>query len=282
MSRVLRVALIQARPVGDRLDHPGNPGHAAELLEEACGMGDFDLAVFPEYFPFHGSGELGEAAAGCGVYVVAGVRREVGGAAYNTATLYGPRGEVVGWQGKRYVGRLEVRLWGFRGWRGPYRVFEVNGVKVGVAVCADFWAFPEASYELFLAGAEVFVNPSYMFSLEGHWHRATLVRSLDFYMPVVGVDTAAFPLRTRRAVFSGGGRSHVIVPPSTPEEAEDWWTSGARDTEGWVRLRLGVGEEIALYEIPVDAVNRMRRDWWRRMKGLSLEEWLSRARGVDG
>ena len=274
---MLRVVLVQPRPVEGRVDSPRNPDKAADLLGRAAGL-EPDLVVFPEYYPFHESRRFLRAVGDAGAYVVAGVAYEEGGARYNTATIYSPGGDVVARQGKRYVGRLERRLWGFQPWRGPYMVLDIGKARLGVAVCADFWSLPEAALELFLGGADLFVNPAYMFSLQGHWLQANLSRALDFYMPVVGVDLAAFPLRTARYTFTGGGGSHVVVPPASEEEYMAWWASGAVDTSGWVRLRLGVGEEIAAYDIDVEGVSRLRRDWWERMRGYTLEEWLRTAR----
>ncbi|MEB2836931.1 MAG: carbon-nitrogen hydrolase family protein [Desulfurococcales archaeon] len=277
MAGVLRVALVQPAPVDGDPASRANPGKAARLLGEAARY-DPDLVVFPEYFPFHEGRELVEAIEDIGAYVVAGVARRVGGALYNTASIYAPDGRLVAWQGKRYVGRLERRLWGFTGWHGDYVVVDIGKARLGVGVCADFWSFPEAALELFLGGADLFVNPSYMFSLQGHWLSANLSRALEFYVPVVGVDLAAFPLRTRRYTFTGGGLSHVIVPPTSEAEAEEWWSSGALAPTSWVRLKLHTGEAIAAAEIDVAGASRLRRDWWDRMRGVGLEEWLREAR----
>ncbi len=275
MARLLRVALIQAHPVNNDFTHPGNVDHALELLEKSC-RGEPDIAVFPEYFPFHDDSRLAKAASDCGFFVIAGIRYTRNGSIYNTATVYGPDGSIVARQGKKSIGRLEARLWGFQPWPYEYVVIDARKWRLGVAVCADFWSIPEAALELFLAGAEVFINPSYMFSLARHWIYANLVRSLEFYMPVIGVDTAAFPLRSKRFVFNGGGYSHVIVPPATPEEAMEWWSGGAESAESWIRLRLGTNEEIAFYQLDLDALASARRDWWRRMRGMELEEWIRR------
>lgn len=274
---VLRVVLVQARPLHEKIDHKDNPLHAAELLSKASKY-EPDVVVFPEYFPFHESRALEEAVADIGAYVVAGLRYVVDGTPYNTATIYRPDGSIAARQGKRYIGRLENRLWGFRRWTGDYIVLDIGKAKLGVGVCADFWSFPEAAYELFIGGADVFINPSYMFSLQGHWIQANLSRSLDFYMPVVGVDMASIRLETKRYTYTGGGLSHVIIPPSNLREVEEWWSGGAISTEGWVRLKLGLGEEIAYFDIDVEAVNALRRDWWRRMRGVELDDWIAEAR----
>ncbi len=277
MSRKLKVALIQAKPVNGVIDSERNLEHATELLREAC-RGEPDVAIFPEYFPFHEGRELGVSARDCGMYVVAGVKYVEGSVAYNTATVYGLDGEVVLRQFKRYIGRLESRLWGFRPTYKDYKVLDIGSAKIGIVVCADFWSFPEAALELFLGGADVFINPSYMFSMHEHWLKATLSRSLEFYIPVVGVDTAVFELRTHRHVFRGGGYSHVIVPPSNEDEALEWWGSGAASADSWVRLVMGTSEGIEFYEVELDGVSRLRRDWWRRMRGVELEKWVSEAK----
>lgn len=273
MARRLKVALVQARPVAGDFTDPRNVDRALELAEEACRR-EPDIIVFPEYFPFRDSERLAAKAADCGAFIVAGVAYGEGGVLYNTATVYGPGGDVVLRQGKRCIGRLEARLWGFRPWPHPYKVLDVGVARVGIAVCADFWSAPEAAMELFLGGAEIFINPSYMFSLAKHWLEANKARSLEFYAPVVGVDTAAFELRSKRYVFAGGGLSHVVAPPASPEEAERWWASGAESVDQWVRLVMGTDEAVEVYELDLEGIGRMRRDWWLRMRGVALEEWV--------
>ncbi|MEB3806439.1 MAG: carbon-nitrogen hydrolase family protein [Desulfurococcales archaeon] len=277
MSSTLKVAVVQPVPVDNDPADRRNPEKAVKLLDQAA-VYEPDLVVFPEYFPFHETRDLVEAVRDLGAFVVAGIAYREGGSLYNTATIYSPRGEVLARQRKRFIGRLESRLWGFQAWNGPYTVVDIGKARLGVAVCADFWSFPESSLELFLAGADVFVNPSYMFSLQGHWIKANLSRALDFFTPVIGADLAAYPFRTKRYVFHGGGSSHVIVPPSDMEEYGEWWASGAVDASGWIRVKLSEKEGIAYYEIDVTGVNQVRRDWWKRLRGSSLEEWLARAR----
>jgi len=273
----VRVVLAQAKPVNGEIDSKANVTHAAELIRMSARL-DPDVVVFPEYFPFHEGKELEASAADVGAYVVAGIRYERDGHVYNTATVYKPDGSIALRQGKRYIGRLERRLWGFTGWEGDYYVIDVGKARLGIGVCADFWSFPEAAYELFVGGANLFINPSYMFSLQGHWLGANLSRSLDFYMPVVGVDMAVMELKTKRYTYRGGGLSHVIVPPGSLSEVEEWWSSGAVSVDDWVKLKLGDDEQLAVYEIDVDSVSRFRRDWWRRMRGIELDSWISRAR----
>ncbi|WP_062662764.1 carbon-nitrogen hydrolase family protein [Aeropyrum camini] len=154
MQGVLRVAVVQPVPVNNDPSHPGNPAKAAELISRASRL-EPDIVVFPEYFPFHESRSLLDAVADSGVYVVAGVAYREGGRLYNTATIYSPDGQPLYRQRKRYVGRLERRLWGFDRWRGDYAVVDIGRARLGVAVCADFWSFPEAALELFLGGADV-------------------------------------------------------------------------------------------------------------------------------
>ena len=273
VARKLKIALVQARPANGIIDSEKNIEHAVELLRRAC-RGEPDIVVFPEYFPFHDSRELGVAARDCSMYVVAGVKYSEEDRVYNTATVYGLDGEPILRQFKRYIGRLEARLWGFKPTNRDYKVLDIGNAKIGIVVCADFWSFPEAAFELFLGGAELFINPSYMFSMHEHWLKATLSRSLEFYAPVVGVDTAVFELKTQRHVFRGGGYSHVIVPPSTEEEALEWWASGASSADSWIRLVMGTDEDIAFYDVELDSITALRRDWWRRMRGVELEEWI--------
>ncbi len=274
MSGLLRVAIVQVRVPDPTRPWVGAEEKATRLLGELARV-EPDLTVFPEYFPFRMEEWVSNLAVELSAYLIAGVARRVGGTLVNTATLYSPGGEPVAWQGKRYVGRLEARLWGFTGWHGPLQVWDIGRARLGVAVCADFWSTQDVALELFLGGADLLVNPAYMFSLDRHWQEAGRVRALEYYAPVVGVSLAASRLETKRFTFTGGGGSYIIVPPASPEDYEEWWSTGARDVDSWVRVRLGPGEAVAYYDIDVAGVSRERREWWKAMRGMSLEEWLS-------
>ncbi|MCK9377218.1 MAG: carbon-nitrogen hydrolase family protein [Syntrophobacterales bacterium] len=243
-----KIILIQALPAA-RLDSRENLARALKLLEACQGL-QADLICFPEYFPFRGDTELAAAAARLEVYLVAGLLEEVAGKRYNTATLFDRRGRLQGRQRKHNLGNLERR--GFAVTPGDqWQVWDTDFGRLGVPVCIDFWGQPEAARQLAAQGADLIVNPTIFPILRGHWQTGALTRAFDYYLPVVGVNTAALvaEIGGRRYPLQGG-HSFAIQPPAPGTDAElahqvrewdslrDWLVLEAEETEGILTMDL--------------------------------------------
>ena len=215
---MVKIILIQARPAA-RLESRENLTRALELLERCQGQGA-DLICFPEYFPFSGEEELGAAARSLGAYIVAGLVEEEEGKRYNTATLLNRQGQVQGRQRKHTVGSLERR--GFGVVPGDsWQALDTDFGRLGLPVCIDFWGQPEAARRLAAQGADLIVNPAIFPILRGHWLTGARARAFDYYLPVVGVNTAAAvaEIAGRRYPLQGG-RSFAIQPPAPADPQE--------------------------------------------------------------
>ena len=215
---MVKIILMQALPA-PRLDSPENLTRALALLEEYRGQ-EADLICFPEYFPYAGEAELAEAAASLESYLVAGLVAEVRGTRHNTATLFDRRGRLVGRQHKHNLGSLERRGFGVVPGDG-WQVWDTDFGRLGLPVCIDFWGQPEAARALAAQDVDLIVNPAIFPIPRGHWQQGALTRAFDYYLPVVGVNTASqvaeiagrhYPLQ--------GGRSFAIQPPAPADDAE--------------------------------------------------------------
>ncbi len=158
-------------------------GHASGSIEDACAWAaaqvaeaarqGADLVVLGEAINFAGlnlaplqacepipegpmSRTLSRAAAEHGIYVVAGLYELDGDIAYNSAVLFGRRGELVGRFRKVHLPCPEVD-WGFTPGRS-FPVFETDIGRVGMMICYDHH-FAESSRALALAGAEIICVP---------------------------------------------------------------------------------------------------------------------------
>ena len=118
-------------------------------------------------------------------------------------------------------------------------VFEIPDVGIfGMHICYDLW-FPETSRALAMQGAQIIIHPSLTDTCDRNEEkimaRATAIQQQCYYFDV------------NAGGEQGCGQSIVGGP------------------EGEILTELGSNEEIALLEVDLDSVNRIRQ---RGMKGL--------------
>lgn len=98
---------------------------------------------------------FGGIAEKYGSYLVAGLYTEQGGKPYNTAVLFGPGGEILGYYNKTHIPIGENVTPGDR-----LPVFDTDFGRLGILICWDM-QFPEAARELSLAGADLICCPTW-------------------------------------------------------------------------------------------------------------------------
>ncbi len=252
-----KIILIQALPASS-LDSRENLTRALGLLRDCQGL-EADLICFPEYFPFSGEEELAAAAAHLQAHIIAGLVEEAGGQRYNTATLFDRRGRLVGRQRKHTLGNLERRGFGVVPGEG-WPVFDTDFGRLGLPVCIDFWGQPEAARRFAAAGVDLIVNPAIFPILRGHWQTGALTRAFDYYLPVVGVNTAAATVEIAgRRYPLQGGRSFAIQPSAPADKAalarqvRDW-----DDLGDWIVSCAGETEAIITVNLDLDGPRRWR------------------------
>ena len=118
-------------------------------------------------------------------------------------------------------------------------VFEIPDVGIfGLHICYDLW-FPETSRALAMQGAQIIIHPSLTDTCDRNEEkimaRATAIQQQCYYFDV------------NAGGEQGCGQSIVVGP------------------EGEILTELGSNEEIALLEVDLDSVNRIRQ---RGIKGL--------------
>jgi predicted amidohydrolase len=252
-----KIIVIQALP-GPQLDSRENLTRALHLLQGCQGQ-KADLICFPEYFPFRGEDELAAAARRLQAYVVAGLVEETAGRLYNTSTLFDRRGGLVGRQRKHTLGNLERR--GFGVIPGDnWQVFDTDFGRLGLPVCIDFWGQPEAARHLAASRADLIVNPAIFPILRGHWQTGALTRAFDYYLPVVGVNTAAALVDIAgRAYRLQGGRSFAIQPSAPADSAElARQVRGWDDLADWIVVQGAEDEARLTVDLDLDGPRRWR------------------------
>jgi predicted amidohydrolase len=110
-----------------------------------------------ESVPGPSTAAVAQACAARGVWCVFGLFEAAGDKLYNAAAVVGPAG-LVGCYRKTHLPCVGADKFTDPG-PGPIRVFDLDGLKVGVGVCFD-GGFPEFPRVLALLGADLIVLPT--------------------------------------------------------------------------------------------------------------------------
>jgi omega-amidase len=230
----LRVAAIQVDCAGSR---EKVERRSRTLIERAAERGA-RVACMPEHWIPEDGADLGSSlpffsavARENGIYVIPGadfVRRGGGGESRPTveSVIIAPDGSEVGRQRKVHLFRDEKKI------AEPgdsYKTFEVDGVKVGIAICHDL-VYPEVPRILALRGAEIVFSPAKIGAPGiAPWELYVKARALENRVFVVSsnyLDPPRYPGASPIVGFSeskggaivypelvgkGGGRQNAVV-----------------------------------------------------------------------
>jgi predicted amidohydrolase len=227
----MRVGYIQFTPVFGLKE--ANIERVGDLLSGAKA----DLVVLPELFStgyvFESRDELealAEDESGptfsalkdlstkAGMAIVAGIAEHSGRECYNSCFLFAG-GEVRGRYRKAHLFDREKEL--FSPGDGPFVVYDLNGVGVGLMVCFD-WIFPEVSRLLALRGAQIICHPSNL--VLPYCPRAMITRCIENRVFAItanrtGVESrAGIELRFIGISQVIGPRGEVLVRAGSEEE----------------------------------------------------------------
>lgn len=213
------------------------------------------IAVFPEYIMGYPRGdltrgfvqnlaepidgefvkELGRAAKNRAIWVVFNMFEREEGEIYNTTVVLDNEGRFV----TKY---RKVHLFDILGFkesntfnRGKsLTIFDYRGVRFGLASCFDV-RFPELFRAMALKDAKVFILPAGWYAgpmKELQWLLMGQARAHENVVFMVGVGNAASPFI---------GRSYIADP------------------FGIIRLDLGSGERIGIYDIDLEEIEKARK-----------------------
>jgi predicted amidohydrolase len=216
---------------------------------------DVHLIIFPEYIMGYPKGgltrsfvrklaepidgefvrELGSAAKERAAWVIFNMFEREGNEVYNATVVLDDEGRFV----TKY---RKVHLFDVLGFkesdtfdRGKgLTIFDYKGVKFGLAACFDV-RFPELFRAMALKGVKVFILPAGWYAgpmKELQWLLMGQARAHENVVFMVGVGNAATPFI---------GRSYVADP------------------FGIIRLDLGNGERVGIYDIDLEEIDKARR-----------------------
>ena len=221
-------------------DKPANLERAEHLLSEFAGR--VRIACLPEMFEvgydLQGLGpalfELAEPVPGpisqhltqlarkLGLAIVAGVTErdpDVEGLLYDTTVLVDRNGELVGRYRKSHLHPSEH---GFFRPGDELPVFELEGLRVGIAICFEH-AFPQIFTTLARRGAALVINPSAVPVGFGHLQDVrTRARAQDnqiFVAAVNHVGTEGVVTYCGRSQVAGPGGEVVAMAPDAAQAA---------------------------------------------------------------
>ncbi|NLH50371.1 MAG: acyltransferase [Myxococcales bacterium] len=223
----MRIAAIQLTPEFGRVAE--NRRRAGELVRRARA----DLAVLPEVaftgYVFHSREELArlaepldgetaawmiELAAATGTLLCYGFPERLGDLFFNSAALVGPNGMLAVYR-KIHLFMDELGL--FTPGREPFSVHEINGVRLGMMVCFD-WYFPESARSLALQGAQILLHPANL--VLPFCQNAMVTRSLENRVFTVTANRGGAELRQGKEMrFTGC--SQITRPDGSFERLPD-------------------------------------------------------------
>ncbi len=272
----IKVAAIQAKPVSVEFDDMwsgADVAHACDLLEVAARAGA-RCACFPELYPRVGEEEVRRAAGRLGLHVVAGLIEGTRERWYNTGTIIGPDGEIIGRQRKNFPTQGEIDGGVVPG-RGT-TVFDTAIGRLGIVICSDFAFFTDGVRALIDGGVDIIFNPSWWFALGAAYPATVIGRHMEYGRPIIGVDIAACSLLLRKdgnvvqRFPRAGGYTTVCVPPPIRDLAglAEWFHTkpgGINANDGYIQT-LGEDEGILYAEIDLAAVRAFPGYFYRAVQ----------------
>ena len=122
------------------------------------GLRGFDFPVPPpdQYRQEAALETIRAAAARYGVAVVMGMEWKTGAGLHNVAFVISRDGEVQGYQAKNQIPLEEAPYYVPDSGR---RMFEIDGVPFGIAICHEGWRYPETVRWAAMRGAKVVFHP---------------------------------------------------------------------------------------------------------------------------
>ena len=215
----MKIGFVQFRPIF------GRPIENLKRVEKLLDGKSADLIVLPELFdtgylfisrdetfnlastlPGLVSDGLQRIAEKINGHIVAGVCERAGKKIYNSACLVSPRG-LVGVYRKSHLFGPEKR-WFDKGDTG-FKVFEINGIKVGLMVCFD-WIFPESARVLALKGAQIICQPANL--ILPYCQQAMVTRAMENRVFIITANRIGKESRKWASSLAFTGASQIVSP----------------------------------------------------------------------
>ncbi|MGH9475727.1 MAG: carbon-nitrogen hydrolase [Terriglobales bacterium] len=276
MSRIVHIALLQARAASDAADNLARTLHGIKQAADAgadivctqelfrtpylCQVEDAGRFAHAEPIPGPSTEALAAAARRASVVVIASLfERRSAGVYHNTAVVLDADGTLRGRYRKMHIPddpRYQEKFYFTPGDLG-FPSFPTAKGALGVLICWDQW-FPEAARLTALAGAEILFYPTAI-----GWHPGEKAEygesQLDAWVTAQRAHAIA------NGVFVAAvNRFGLERDPGLPgsDGIEFWGNSFIADPSGRLLARAsGTRAEIVMAACDLDEVERVRQNW---------------------
>jgi predicted amidohydrolase len=160
---------------------------------------------------------LQQKAVERGLYLSAGIgEQDADGRKWNTQCVIDPKGGIIGWHHKIYLTKEK----GFTEAGTDHNVFEVKGVKMGIATCAD-GTDPKNLQALAASGARIIYGP------HANTTGGTTAGWYKFRAAWGGPDGWMAQLKVHAALHNQAGLYSPEFKPPVANDSNAGWASGA-------------------------------------------------------
>lgn len=149
---------------------------------------------------------LKELAKKKNMFLVFGLAEKDGKKVYNSSVFLGPDG-FIGRYRKSHLFFEEKDV--FDPGDTGFQVYDINGVRVGMMICFDWW-FPESARTLALLGADIICHPANLVLLQ--CQQAMITRSLENAVFTMTANRVGQEARGEKKPLSFTGQSQIIDP----------------------------------------------------------------------
>ncbi len=166
-------------------------------------------------------GEVAAAVARAGIVAIVGTERMTPAGRLIVSVVIGADGVTIGEQAKTQIDPTEEPAYVPGSGR---RVFTVEGVSFGIAICHEGFRYPEIARSLVLGGAQIIFAPHFVTTEDGslptHWcdpsnpynEKALLCRALENTVYVAAADIAGPDQGSGTGIIAPDGRLVASLP----------------------------------------------------------------------
>jgi predicted amidohydrolase len=214
-------------------------GRIERLLSDASARGA-EIACFPEaylpglrgqdfdVFPFDQSDQQRalDAVSGCArryaVATIVGMERTTPAGRQIAAAVFDANGRLQGFQTKNQLDPTEDRFYVPGDTR---RLFEINGVRLGVAICHEGWRYPETVRWAAMRGARIVFHPHHTGSDQQgvrlttwgsaaapYYEKAMMMRSIENTIYFASVNYALRFQESATTLIAPSGECQAYLP----------------------------------------------------------------------
>ena len=183
---------------------------------------DFDVPEFGQRDQERALRAVSQWARVCGIATILGTERHTSAGRQIVALVIDARGDVQGYQTKNQLDPSEDPLYVPGDTR---RIFEVNGVKFGIAICHEGWRYPETVRWAASRGASIVFHPQHtgnqregmVLSQWGaadspYYEKAMVMRSIENTIYFASVNYALRFQESATSLIDPSGQCQAYLP----------------------------------------------------------------------